>query len=180
MSDLNTLLPQAMKNNPDMRRNINFTIERIYEASSFTVAEGGLGEADMLGDLTFEELIALERPLRKILVAEITTKVMSLKEEFNDFKKEYDEENYTSFEDHVDFMKHKFRQERGGFGVKANILNGGTGVVATAFGGDVNKLNQVLNRMHYMEEATYGYEGVSVDRPYLKPAESVNINGKSY
>ena len=38
---------------------------------------------------------------------------------------------------------------------------------------DVNKLNQVLNRMHYMEEATYGYEGVTVDRPYLNPAELV-------
>jgi len=179
MSDLNTLLPEAFANNPDMRRNINFTIERIYEASSFKYnntelqEQGSLGKADMLGDLSFDELIALERPLKKILVAEITSKVMSLQQEFNDFKGVYDDKNYTSFEDHADFIKHKFRQQRGGLGVKANILNGGTGVVATAFGGDVNKLNQVLNRMHYMEEATYGYEGVSVDRPHLKPAELV-------
>ena len=178
MSDLKTLLPQAMKNNPKMRENINFAIERIYESSAFKYNQTELQEQfgldpTSLADKTFDELIAMSRPLRSRIVSEISTRLLDLQSEFNDFKKEYDETNYTSFEDQMDFVKHKVKQERGGFGIKSNILNGGTGVIATAFGGDVNKLNQVLNRMHYMEEATYGVEGVEVERPYLKPAELV-------
>ena len=177
-SDLKTLLPEAFKNNPNMRKNINFTIEMIYEKSMFKYNQTELQEEfgldpTTVGEMTFDEIIAMSRPLRKRLVAEISTRLIDLQNQFNDFKKKYDEDNYTSFEDQMDFIKHKVKQERGGFGIKSNILNGGTGVIATAFGGDVNKLNQVLNRMHYMEEATYGVNGLEVERPYLKPAELV-------
>ena len=177
-SELKTLLPQAMKNNPEMRKRMNFTIEKIYEKTMFHYNQNELQEEfgldpTTVGQMTFDEIIAMSRPLRTRLVAEISTKLVDLQNEFNDFKKKYDEDNYTSFEDQMDFIQHKIRKQRGGFGIKSNILNGGTGVVATAFGGDVNKLNQVLNRMHYMEEATYGVNGLEVARPYLKPAELV-------